>query len=99
MQLGFVGLGRRGLNMVTRLARAGHTVVAYDRSAEAVSRVGAAGAEGAGSLEVLVSKLAAPRAIWLMVPAGDATESTVTALASLLSSGDIVIDGGNSNFH
>jgi 6-phosphogluconate dehydrogenase len=99
MQLGFVGLGRMGLNMVTRLARAGHTVVAYDRSPEAVSRVAAAGAEGAASLEALVSKLAAPKAIWLMVPAGDATESTVSALASLLSDGDIVIDGGNSNFH
>src|SRR5215510_14831032 len=99
MQLGFVGLGRMGLNMVTRLARAGHTVVAYDRSPDAVTRAGAAGAEGAASLEALVSMLAAPRAIWLMVPAGDATESTVNALASLLSSGDIVIDGGNSNFH
>src|SRR5262249_6240845 len=91
--------GRMGLNMVTRLARAGHTVVAYDRSPEAVTRAGAAGAEGAASLEALVSMLAAPRAIWLMVPAGEATESTVKALASLLSGGDIVIDGGNSNFH
>jgi 6-phosphogluconate dehydrogenase len=99
MQLGFVGLGRMGLNMVTRLARAGHTVVAYDRSPEAVTRAGAAGAEGAASLEALVSMLAAPKVIWLMVPAGDATESTVNALTSLLSGGDIVIDGGNSNFH
>jgi 6-phosphogluconate dehydrogenase len=99
MQLGFVGLGRMGLNMVTRLARAGHKVVAYDRSQEAVTRAEAAGAEGAASLEALVSTLVAPRAIWLMVPAGDATESTVNALAPLLSAGDIVIDGGNSNFH
>jgi 6-phosphogluconate dehydrogenase len=99
MQLGFVGLGRMGLNMVTRLARAGHTVVAYDRSPEAVTRAEAAGAEGAASLEALVSMLAAPKVIWLMVPAGDATESTVNALTSLLSGGDIVIDGGNSNFH
>ena len=99
MQLGFVGLGRMGLNMVTRLARAGHAVVAYDRSPEAVTRAEAAGAEGAASLEALVSTLAAPKAIWLMVPAGDATESTVNALAALLSAGDIVIDGGNSNFH
>jgi 6-phosphogluconate dehydrogenase len=99
MQLGFVGLGRMGINMVTRLARAGHTVVAYDRSPEAVTRAGAAGAEGAASLEALVSMLAAPKVIWLMVPAGDATESTVNALMSLLSGGDIVIDGGNSNFH
>jgi len=99
MQLGFVGLGRMGLNMVTRLARAGHNVVAYDRSPEAVTRAAAAGAQGAASLEALVSSLAAPKAIWLMVPSGDATESTVTALATLLSPGDIVIDGGNSNFH
>jgi 6-phosphogluconate dehydrogenase len=99
MQLGFVGLGRMGLNMVTRLARAGHAVVAYDRSPEAVTRAEAAGAQGAASLEALASTLAAPKAIWLMVPAGDATESTVTALAALLSAGDIVIDGGNSNFH
>ena len=99
MQLGFVGLGRMGLNMVTRLARDGHKVVAYDRSQEAVTRAEAAGAEGAASLEALVSTLVAPRAIWLMVPAGDATESTVNALAPLLSAGDIVIDGGNSNFH
>jgi 6-phosphogluconate dehydrogenase len=74
-------------------------VVAYDRSPEAVTRAGAAGAESAASLEALVSTLAAPKAIWLMVPAGDATESTVNALAPLLSAGDIVIDGGNSNFH
>ena len=99
MQLGFVGLGRMGLNMVTRLARAGHAVVAYDRSPEAVTRAEAAGAQGAASLEALASMLAAPKAIWLMVPAGDATESTVNALAALLSAGDIVIDGGNSNFH
>ncbi len=99
MQLGFVGLGRMGLNMVTRLARAGHAVVAYDRSPEAVTRAEAAGAQGAASLEALASTLAAPKAIWLMVPAGDATESTVNALAALLSAGDIVIDGGNSNFH
>jgi 6-phosphogluconate dehydrogenase len=99
MQLGFVGLGRMGLNMVTRLARAGHTVVAYDRSPQAVARAAAAGATGAASLEALVSTLAAPKAIWLMVPAGDATESTVNALAALLSASDIVIDGGNSNFH
>ena len=99
MQLGFVGLGRMGLNMVTRLARAGHAVVAYDRSPEAVTRAAAAGAQGAASLEALASTLAAPKAIWLMVPAGDATESTVNALAALLSAGDIVIDGGNSNFH
>ena len=99
MQLGFVGLGRMGLNMVTRLTRGGHTIVAYDRSPEAVGRASAAGARGVASLEAIAATLASPRAIWLMVPAGDATESTVNALAPLLSAGDIVIDGGNSNFH
>jgi 6-phosphogluconate dehydrogenase len=99
MQIGFVGLGRMGLNMVTRLARGGHTVVAYDRSPEAVGRAAAAGTQGAASLEATVAALTPPRAIWLMVPAGDATETTVNALAALLSAGDIVIDGGNSNFH
>jgi 6-phosphogluconate dehydrogenase len=99
MQIGFVGLGRMGLNMVTRLARGGHTVAAYDRSPEAVGRAAAAGAQGAASLEAIVAALTPPRAIWLMVPAGDATETTVNALAALLSAGDIVIDGGNSNFH
>src|SRR6266545_7932658 len=99
MQLGFVGLGRMGLNMVTRLARGGHIVVAYDRSADAVARATTAGARGVTSIEAIVSALAPPRAIWIMVPAGDPTESTVEALAGLLSTGDVVIDGGNSNFH
>jgi len=99
MQIGFVGLGRMGLNMVTRLARGGHSVVAFDRSSDAVGRAAAAGARGVTSLESLVPALAQPRAIWLMVPSGDPTESTVNALAPLLSAGDIIIDGGNSNFH
>jgi 6-phosphogluconate dehydrogenase len=88
-----------GLNMVTRLVRGGHTVAAYDRSADAVARAEAAGAQGVASLEALVAALAAPRAVWLMVPAGDPTEATVTALAALLSPGDTIIDGGNTNFH
>jgi 6-phosphogluconate dehydrogenase len=99
MQLGFVGLGKMGLNMVTRLERDGHDVVAYDRSPEAVSKAEAAKASGVPSLETLVSKLTAPRAVWVMVPAGDATESTINALAVLLSPGDVIIDGGNTNFH
>jgi 6-phosphogluconate dehydrogenase len=99
MQLGFVGLGRMGLNMVTRLTRGGHKVVAFDRSADAVARAVAAGAQGASSLDALVSALTPPRAIWVMVPAGDPTESTVAALAGLLSADDVVVDGGNSNFH
>ena len=99
MQIGFVGLGRMGLNMVTRLRRGGHTVVAYDRSADAVARAGAAGARGVSTLEALVEELSPPRAVWVMVPAGEPTESTVSALGRLLSAGDAIIDGGNTNFH
>jgi 6-phosphogluconate dehydrogenase len=99
MQLGFVGLGKMGLNMVTRLARGGHTIAAFDRSADAVARAVTAGAKGVNSLEALVSALAPPRAVWVMVPAGAPTESTVESLAALLSREDVVIDGGNTNFH
>src|SRR5215208_3308716 len=99
MQLGFVGLGKMGMNMVTRLTRGGHAVVAYDRSADAVRHAGEVGASGAGSLEVVVQGLEAPRTVWVMVPAGAATESTISALADLLSPGDTIIDGGNTNFH
>jgi 6-phosphogluconate dehydrogenase len=99
MDIGFVGLGRMGLNMVTRLRRGGHRVVAFDRSSEAVARAEESGADGAASLAELVEKLASPRAVWVMVPAGAPTESTVTGLAGLLIAGDVVIDGGNTNFH
>ena len=99
MQIGFVGLGRMGLNMVTRLVRGGHSVVAYDRSADAVARAEQAGARGVSTLEALIAGLAAPRAVWVMVPSGDPTESTVSALGRLLSAGDTIIDGGNTNFH
>jgi len=99
MQIGFVGLGRMGLNMVTRLTRGNHQVAAFDRSAEAVTRAQAAGATGVSSLEALVAALAPPRAVWVMVPAGEPTESTVTSLANLLQRDDTIIDGGNSNFH
>src|SRR3954462_10664411 len=80
MQLGFVGLGKMGMNMVTRLTRGGHAVVAYDRSADAVRHATDIGATGADSLPALVQGLSSPRAVWVMVPAGDPTESTVTAL-------------------
>ena len=99
MQLGFVGLGKMGLNMVTRLARDGHDVVAFDRSPAAVARAAAAGTRGVDSLAALVSALAPPRAVWIMVPAGAATDSTVEGLAALLSADDIIIDGGNTRFH
>jgi 6-phosphogluconate dehydrogenase len=88
-----------GLNMVTRLVRGGHTVVAYDRSADAVARAEAAGAKGVATLEALIEGLAAPRAVWVMVPSGDPTESTVSALGRILAAGDAIIDGGNTNFH
>jgi 6-phosphogluconate dehydrogenase len=99
MQLGFVGLGKMGLNMVTRLARGGHQIVAFDRSPAAVAQAVAAGATGAASLEEMVRALPPPRAVWVMVPAGPATESTVQDLGVLLSAGDAIVDGGNSNFH
>jgi 6-phosphogluconate dehydrogenase len=99
MQLGFVGLGKMGLNMVTRLVRGGHQVVAYDRSADAVRQSVTAGTSGVSSLGELVAALAPPRSVWLMVPAGAPTESTVNDLAGLLAAGDTIIDGGNTNFH
>jgi 6-phosphogluconate dehydrogenase len=99
MQLGFIGLGKMGLNMVTRLRRGGHDVVAYDRSADAVTRAAATGARGVSSLTELVAGLSAPRAVWVMVPAGAPTESTIVALSAELSAGDTIIDGGNTNFH
>lgn len=98
MELGMVGLGRMGANMTTRLMAGGHRLVAYDRSADAVAQVVKGGAVGAASLDELVAKLRAPRAVWTMVPAGDPTETTVRALADRLSRGDTVIDGGNSNY-
>jgi 6-phosphogluconate dehydrogenase len=100
MQIGFVGLGRMGGNMVHRIKRdSDHDVVAFDFSEEAVQKAEGVGATGASSLEDLVSKLEAPRTVWIMVPAGDPTESTVNDLADLLEKGDAIVDGGNSNWH
>ncbi len=98
MQLGMVGLGRMGANMVRRLMRAGHTCVVYDVDSDAVAAMAAEGATGATSLEDFVTRLDAPRAAWVMVPAGY-TGETVTNLAALMSAGDTVIDGGNSHYH
>ena len=98
MELGFVGLGRMGGNMVTRLAEGGHRIVAYDRSAATVTAVEGRGARGAASLDALVKMLAPPRAVWVMVPAGEATETTIRALAEALSPGDTIIDGGNTHY-
>jgi 6-phosphogluconate dehydrogenase len=98
MRIGMVGLGRMGGNMSIRLLRAGHEVVGYARSEESRERVARQGANSAASLEELVSALDPPRAVWVMVPAGDPTESTVTQLGELLQAGDVIVDGGNSLF-
>ena len=98
MELAMIGLGKMGLNMATRLARAGHRLIGYARSAGSVEAAVKNGAEGAGSLKEAVSKLKPPRIVWLMVPSGEVTEKTIQELSSLLSKGDIVIDGGNSNY-
>jgi 6-phosphogluconate dehydrogenase len=99
MRIGFVGLGRMGANMVRRLVRDGHEVVAFNRTPERTREIMTEGAEGAFSLAELVGKLAAPRAVWVMVPAGDATEAMIDELMGLLEPGDTIIDGGNTNFH
>jgi 6-phosphogluconate dehydrogenase len=98
MQLGMIGLGRMGANMARRLMRGGHQVVAYDRSADAVKQIAGEGAKGVDSLGAMIAALAKPRAIWIMVPAGGPTESTVNELAEKLEPGDTIIDGGNSFF-
>ena len=98
MQLGMVGLGRMGANMTRRLLRGGHQVAVSDLSPQAVKDLAGEGAVGSSSLQDLVSKLKAPRAIWVMVPAGGPTEQTVQTLAGYLQAGDTVIDGGNSYF-
>src|ERR1044071_4773662 len=99
MQLGMVGLGKMGANMTTRLVQGGHEVVAFDRSADAVQAAAGNGARAANALEDLVRQLKAPRAVWVMLPAGDPTENTVRALAEMLSKGDTIIDVGNSNYN
>ncbi len=98
MQLGVVGLGRMGGNIARRLHRSGHQPLAFDTNPQAVAALKAEGIEGATSLADLVGKLAAPRAIWLMLPAGQITEAAVTEFASLLKAGDILIDGGNTYY-
>ncbi|MEO8704284.1 MAG: phosphogluconate dehydrogenase (NAD(+)-dependent, decarboxylating) [Kofleriaceae bacterium] len=98
MQLGMIGLGRMGANMVRRLMKGGHTCVVYDRSADAVKTLAGEGAKGAGSVPEMVAAMTKPRHIWIMVPAGGPTESTVNALAEALEPGDTIIDGGNSYF-
>jgi 6-phosphogluconate dehydrogenase len=97
-ELGIVGLGRMGANIARRLMRDGHRCVVYDVDPGAVEALAAEGAEGASSLEELASKLTAPRAVWVMVPAGEITEQSVADVAARLERGDAVIDGGNSYY-
>jgi 6-phosphogluconate dehydrogenase len=98
LELGIIGLGKMGGNMAERLRLAGHTVVGFDFSAEAVQRLTDAGSLGVNSLEDLVKNLHAPRAIWIMVPAGDPVDETIAKLKPMMQQGDIFIDGGNSNY-
>jgi 6-phosphogluconate dehydrogenase len=99
MQLGFIGLGRMGGNMVHRILRdSDNTVVAYARSEESVQTAEGHGATGASSLEDVVAKLEPPRTVWIMIPAGDPTERTVAELGDLLEAGDTIVDGGNSRW-
>src|ERR1700722_20267231 len=98
MQLGMVGLGRMGANMTRRLMRGGHQLVVSDRTQDVVKQLSNEGAGGSSSLQDLVGKLKTPRAVWVMVPAGEPTEQTVQQLAELMQAGDAIIDGGNSYF-
>jgi 6-phosphogluconate dehydrogenase len=99
LKIGMIGLGRMGANMTKRLVAHNHQVVAFDRDPEAVKAAQADGAEGADSIADLCSQLSPPRVVWVMVPAGDPTTQTVSALADRLEAGDVIIDGGNSNYH
>ncbi|HRD75442.1 MAG TPA: decarboxylating 6-phosphogluconate dehydrogenase [Hyphomicrobiaceae bacterium] len=98
MQLGMIGLGRMGANIVRRLMRGGHTAVVYDRDPKLGTVLAAEGAVAADGLADVVQRLAAPRTVWVMLPAGSATEAAIGELAALLSAGDTIIDGGNTNW-
>ncbi len=98
MDIAIIGLGKMGANMATRLLRGGHRVVAYDINESAIQAAEQAGAEGARTLSEVAEKLKPPRSVWVMVPSGQITEVTIQALSEQLSPGDIVIDGGNSNY-
>src|SRR5246500_1687623 len=96
MQLGMIGLGRMGGNIVRRLMKHGHTTVVHDKDPKAVAAIAADGAVGASALEDFVNKLEKPRTAWVMLPAGKITEATIDALSKLMESGDVIIDGGNT---
>ena len=96
MQLGMIGLGRMGGNIVRRLMKHGHTAVVYDKDPKAVAAIGADGAVGTAALEDFVNKLEKPRTAWVMLPAGKITEATIETLSKLMQQGDVIIDGGNT---
>ena len=98
MELGMIGLGKMGANMTRRLTKGGHKVVVFDRNADAVKQLAGEGAIAATSLQDMMGKLKGPRAVWIMVPSGNATEQTIMDLMGVLAKGDTVIDGGNSNY-
>jgi 6-phosphogluconate dehydrogenase len=98
MKLAMVGLGKMGANMTERLLEGGHEVVAYDLRVEAVAKAVANGAIGAGSAEEVAERLETPRAVWIMVPSGRPTDATIDAMAPHLTAGDVIIEGGNSNY-
>lgn len=98
MEIAMIGLGKMGANMVKRLLKSGHQVVAFDLNEDAIKEAESEGATGARTLDEVVEQLSSPRAVWVMVPSGDPTENTVNDLASRLAEGDIIIDGGNSNY-
>lgn len=98
MDIGMIGLGKMGANMTLRLLRGGHRVVAFDLNEDSIKAAEAEGATGARTLDEIAEKLSVPRAVWVMVPSGDPTEKTITDIAGKLSSGDVLIDGGNSNY-
>ncbi|MEY4263720.1 MAG: hypothetical protein RL373_288, partial [Pseudomonadota bacterium] len=98
MQLGMIGLGRMGGNIVRRLMRNQHDCVVFDADPQAVAQIHKEGAHSATSIKNLVEQLAKPRAVWVMLPAGEITENTITQLATHLEDGDVIIDGGNTNF-
>jgi len=98
MQIGFIGLGRMGTGMTQRLLQGGHQVMVYDRSPDAIAALAGKGATATSSLEDLGQKLKAPRIFWLMIPAGAPVDDTIQRLSATLSPGDVIIDGGNSNY-
>ncbi|MCB0345145.1 MAG: decarboxylating 6-phosphogluconate dehydrogenase [Bdellovibrionales bacterium] len=98
MRVGYIGLGKMGANQVRRLLGGGHEVCGYDRSADVVKELAGEGMQPADSVEDLAAKLDSPRIFWMLVPQGDPIDNTITALKSKISPGDIIVDGGNSNF-